>query len=130
MFGDTVFLLEPDVKNGQGGYRDLLASLWAAKARFRVADFDELLALGQATPRQIAALTAARAFYLRLRTAAHLFARRRQDPCFSRSRRRSLPPSLPERRRIADVALRACCTSAIADVPRGSSLRLPPPSRS
>src|SRR5439155_535668 len=30
-FGDTVFLLEPNLKNGEGGYRDLLTGLWAAK---------------------------------------------------------------------------------------------------
>ena len=42
-FGDTVYLLEPNVKNGQGGYRDLLVGLWAAKARFRVRDFADLV---------------------------------------------------------------------------------------
>lgn len=78
-FGDTVYLLEPNVKNGEGGYRDLLVALWAAKARFAVADFPELVALGQATARQAQALVAARRFFLQVRTAAHLHARRRQD---------------------------------------------------
>jgi [protein-PII] uridylyltransferase len=78
-FGDTVFLLEPDLKNGEGGYRDLNVSRWAANARFGVRDFPGLLALGQATARQVTALVEARRFYLTVRTAAHLFARRRQD---------------------------------------------------
>jgi [protein-PII] uridylyltransferase len=78
-FGDTVFLLEPNVKNGEGGYRDLLVGLWAAKGRFRVRDFPDLLTLGQASARQVDALTAARRFYLQLRTAAHLHARRKAD---------------------------------------------------
>lgn len=78
-FGDTVYLLEPNVKNGQGGYRDLLVGLWAAKARFGVRDFDDLVASGQASPRQVQSLVAARRFFLQLRTAAHLFARRQQD---------------------------------------------------
>ncbi len=78
-FGDTVFLLEPDLKNGEGGYRDLNVGRWAAKARFRVRDFSDLLALGQATPRQVQALLEARRFFLRVRTAAHFYARRRQD---------------------------------------------------
>ncbi len=51
-FGDTVFLLEPNVKNGEGGYRDLLTGLWAAKARFRVRDFPDLVTVGQGSPRQ------------------------------------------------------------------------------
>jgi [protein-PII] uridylyltransferase len=78
-FGDTVYLLEPNVKNGQGGYRDLLVGLWAAKARFRVRDFADLTTLGHASERQVQALTAARRFFLEIRTAAHLFAKRKQD---------------------------------------------------
>lgn len=78
-FGDTVYLLEPNLKNGQGGYRDLLVGLWAAKARFRVRDFGDLVTLGQASERQVQALVAARRFYLEIRTAAHLAARRKQD---------------------------------------------------
>jgi [protein-PII] uridylyltransferase len=78
-FGDTVFLLEPDVKNGEGGYRDLLVGVWAAKARFRVRSLAELVPLGVATPRQVNVLDDARRFYLTLRAAAHLHAKRRQD---------------------------------------------------
>jgi UTP:GlnB (protein PII) uridylyltransferase len=33
-FGDTIFLLEPDLKSGPGGVRDLCAGRWAAFARF------------------------------------------------------------------------------------------------
>lgn len=78
-FGDTVFLLEPNVKNGEGAYRDLLAAWWAAKARFGVRDFGDLVGIGQATARQADALVAARRFFLQVRTAAHLYAKRRQD---------------------------------------------------
>jgi [protein-PII] uridylyltransferase len=78
-FGDTVFLLEPNVKNGEGGYRDLLTGFWAARARFRARDFGELVTMGQASQRQAQALVEARRFYLRVRTAAHLHAGRKQD---------------------------------------------------
>jgi [protein-PII] uridylyltransferase len=78
-FGDTVFLLEPNLKNGEGGYRDLLTGLWAAKARFHVRDFPDLVTAGQASPRQVQALTDARRFYLTLRVAAHLSSGRKAD---------------------------------------------------
>jgi [protein-PII] uridylyltransferase len=78
-FGDTVFLLEPNLKNGEGGYRDLLTGLWAVKARFHVRDFPELVTAGQASPRQTQALVEARRFYLTLRVAAHLSTGRKAD---------------------------------------------------
>ncbi len=78
-FGDSLFLLEPNLKHGQGALRDLATGLWAARARWRVRDFGELPALGQASARQADALIAARELLLRVRTAMHLHARRRQD---------------------------------------------------
>ncbi|HEY7953733.1 MAG TPA: [protein-PII] uridylyltransferase [Polyangia bacterium] len=78
-FGDTVFLLEPNLKNGEGGYRDLVTGLWAAKARFRVRDFPDLVTAGQASERQVNALVLARRFFLQVRTAAHLHAGRKAD---------------------------------------------------
>ncbi len=77
--GEPVYLLEPNLKNGEGGVRDLLIGWWAAKARFRVRSFSELHKIGQASARQIQALEQAREFFLRLRTAAHLHARRKAD---------------------------------------------------
>ena len=37
-FGASVYLLEPDVKSGAGGLRDLDGARWAARARFHVGD--------------------------------------------------------------------------------------------
>jgi len=37
-FGDTIFMLEPDLKNGPGGLRDLCVGRWAAQVRFATAD--------------------------------------------------------------------------------------------
>jgi [protein-PII] uridylyltransferase len=78
-FGESVFLLEPNLKHGQGALRDLATGLWAARARWRVHDFADLPPLGQASMRQAGALIEAREFLLRVRCAMHLAARRRQD---------------------------------------------------
>ncbi|HEY3593296.1 MAG TPA: [protein-PII] uridylyltransferase, partial [Polyangiaceae bacterium] len=45
-FGASVYLLEPDVKNGAGGLRDLDVAQWAARARWRVKSFADLVRLG------------------------------------------------------------------------------------
>ena len=50
-FGDSVYLLEPDVKNGAGGLRDLDVAHWCARARFRTSDLGELVGLGILMPR-------------------------------------------------------------------------------
>jgi len=78
-FGDTVFLLEPNLKNGEGGSRDLLAGLWAGRARHGAADFGDLVQGGVLTARAADALVEARRFSLTLRTAVHLHARRKAD---------------------------------------------------
>jgi [protein-PII] uridylyltransferase len=78
-FGDTIFLLEPDLKSGPGGMRDLCVGRWAAAARFGTSDPRELQAKGVMTGRLAAAFTAATEWLLRVRIAMHAAAGRRQD---------------------------------------------------
>ena len=78
-FGDSVYLLEPDVKNGVGGLRDLDIALWAARARWRVADLDGLAQTGVLLGREAAELRCAADFLWALRNHLHHRARRRSD---------------------------------------------------
>src|SRR5262249_23981035 len=78
-FGETLYLLEPSLKHGQGGLRDLATGLWAAKLRWKVNDCVDLCPLGQISARQVAALSDAREFLLLVRAHVHLLARRRLD---------------------------------------------------
>lgn len=78
-FGDSVYLLEPDVKNGAGGLRDLDIAHWCARARFRVSDLSELVGLGILLPREWVEVDRARNLLLEIRCALHLCAGRRTD---------------------------------------------------
>jgi [protein-PII] uridylyltransferase len=78
-FGDTIFMLEPDLKNGPGGIRDLCVGRWAAQVRFKTADPQKLCEMGEMSARQVAAMEAARDWFLRVRAAVHLTAGRRQE---------------------------------------------------
>jgi [protein-PII] uridylyltransferase len=78
-FGDTIFLLEPDLKNGPGGLRDLCVGRWAAQARFGTSDPKQLLELGVMTGRLATAFTAASEWLMRVRILMHATAGRRQD---------------------------------------------------
>jgi [protein-PII] uridylyltransferase len=78
-FGDTIFMLEPDIKSGPGGIRDLCVGRWAARVGFGVATPDAIRAAGEMSVRQAEALSQATDFMLRIRCALHLTAGRRQD---------------------------------------------------
>jgi [protein-PII] uridylyltransferase len=100
-FGDTIYLLEPDLKSGPGGIRDMCAGRWAAFARFGTGDPDQLRELGQMSARQAAAFEAARDFLLKLRVALHLEAGRRQDQLRFDLQERLAPALYPHVARVA-----------------------------
>jgi [protein-PII] uridylyltransferase len=78
-FGDSVYLLEPDVRNGAGGLRDLDIALWAARARFRTKDLQDLVRVGVLVAREAEALKTAVDFLWTLRNHLHRNAGRRSD---------------------------------------------------
>jgi [protein-PII] uridylyltransferase len=78
-FGDTVFLLEPNVKNGQGGLRDLESALWVAQVRFHVRTLGQVLERGILPRQDVGEARAARDFLIRVRHAAHLATGRKED---------------------------------------------------
>jgi [protein-PII] uridylyltransferase len=78
-FGASVYLLEPDLKNGRGALRDLDIALWALGARFRVLSFREALRGGFVSAEERERLERAREFYWRARCAMHAIANRRSD---------------------------------------------------
>ncbi len=73
-FGDTVFLLEPDVKRSSGTLRELQFIRWIGFIRYGAADFDELAEMGILIDEDLAAIKAAREFLLRLRNELHFHA--------------------------------------------------------
>ena len=78
-FGGSLFLLEPEVKLGYGGLRDLDAMRWAAGARFGTCKLAELVVKGALLPREVKELDDAREMLWRVRNWLHLRAGRRQD---------------------------------------------------
>jgi [protein-PII] uridylyltransferase len=87
-FGGSVYLLEPDVKSGAGGLRDLDGLRWAARARYRVGDgtdggslgiWGELVRLGVLVSREASEIAAAEEFLWRVRNRLHARAGRKAD---------------------------------------------------
>ncbi|HJK96621.1 MAG TPA: [protein-PII] uridylyltransferase [Polyangiaceae bacterium LLY-WYZ-14_1] len=78
-FGSSIYLLEPEVKLGRGGLRDVDVAFWAAKARWPARRWDDLVRLGVLLPRELAELADARELLWRTRNLLHLRAGRLQD---------------------------------------------------
>lgn len=89
-FGASLYLLEPNLKQGIGALRDLATALWAAAVRWhppRPGEDPEgaegvmanLVTMGHLTRRQAQVLGAARDFLLRVRALVQLTAKRRFD---------------------------------------------------
>lgn len=75
-FGDTADNLEPDLKDGPGGLRDLNTLGWMALRAFGVRDLEALVGLGHLGADEAAALKRERAVLAGLRYGLHLVAGR------------------------------------------------------
>ncbi len=75
----TIYVLEPNVKEGMCGLRDIQRVLWIEDMRAEGSGFDGLLSLNRFSRKEVEGLRAAYAFYLRLRCELHFVNNVRQD---------------------------------------------------
>ncbi len=78
-FGDSLYLLEPNIKQGIGGLRDFSTAHWAAKARWSVPGLFALVQRGELTRRQAEVMRKGLDFLLKLRCLVQLEAKRGTD---------------------------------------------------
>jgi [protein-PII] uridylyltransferase len=78
-FGGSVFLLEPELKSGAGGLRDVDLMHWASRARWRVKGLSDLVRLGVLLPDEWTELDEAIRFLMRVRNSLHHRTRKRID---------------------------------------------------
>jgi [protein-PII] uridylyltransferase len=78
-YGDSVYLVEPQIKEGEGGLRDIHTAMWLAKVKYVVRDLHELMEKGVLTERDHAEVAAARDFLFRVRNALHFLSGQHLD---------------------------------------------------
>jgi [protein-PII] uridylyltransferase len=86
-FGGSVYLLEPEVKSGAGGLRDLDAIGWVARARYvvpveteaKLGLWGDLVQLGVLLPREAQELASSEEFLWRVRNRLHSRVTRKSD---------------------------------------------------
>lgn len=75
----TIYVLEPNIKEGMCGLRDVQRMLWVEDMRQEGSNFGSLLSQGRFLESEVAALRQAYQFYLRLRCELHFTNNVRQD---------------------------------------------------
>lgn len=78
-FADSTYLLQPDLKEGEGGLRDFHTAVWCARATYPGNDFDSVFENSGMSKTHGKELLASVRFLWRLRHALHLIANKRQD---------------------------------------------------
>ncbi len=78
-YGETVFLLEPNIKRSRGALRDVALLRWIGFVRYGIAELDELRDAGILSHEDFDAVQGAYAFLLWLRNDLHVHARQAND---------------------------------------------------
>ena len=76
---DTAYNLEPNVKTGPGGLRDIQTIAWVAKRHFGSESLDELATHGFLAPSELRRLKQAQAFLWKVRFGLHVLTGRQED---------------------------------------------------
>ncbi len=79
-YGESLYLLQPNVKEGAGGLRDFHTAYWATRAAHPgTRGVDDLLHFGLLTEREMEDYRSALQFLWRVRNELHLISRRKND---------------------------------------------------
>ncbi|MEJ2360359.1 MAG: [protein-PII] uridylyltransferase [Gammaproteobacteria bacterium] len=78
-FNDTAYNLEPNVKDGPGGLRDIQVIGWVAKRHFAAETLHDLVSHDFLTEKEYQALHEGQSFLWQIRYGLHLIAKRRED---------------------------------------------------
>ncbi len=77
--GDTRYLVEPNVKEGKGGLRDLNTLFWIAKYHYRVRSSEELVGLGVLSRKEFKLLQKAEDFLWAVRCQMHFLSGKAEE---------------------------------------------------
>ena len=78
-YGSTVYLLEPNLKEGEGGLRDLQTAIWVARVKYKFTDLRELIIKGILDDEELEAYHASLDYLWRIRNELHYFNGRKND---------------------------------------------------
>ena len=78
-YGSTVYLLEPNLKEGEGGLRDLQTAIWIARVKYKFTELRELIIKGIMNDEELESYLEALDYLWRIRNELHYFNGRKND---------------------------------------------------
>lgn len=78
-FGSSVYLLEPNLKEGEGGLRDLQEALWICRIKYRADSLRDLLIKGVITEEDMREYLQAQDYLWKIRNFLHFYGGRKSD---------------------------------------------------
>ena len=78
-YGSSVYLLEPNIKEGEGALRDLHTALWVMKTKYKITFPQELIVKGVMSEEELALLESSLAYLWRIRNELHYLTGRKND---------------------------------------------------
>jgi [protein-PII] uridylyltransferase len=121
--GSTVYLLEPNVKEGRGGLRDLQTAVWCARIKYKCGDLPELRRKGVVGTRTVEAIRHVLDYLLRVRNELHFLQGKKadilsfeiQDQLAGRFGYRKMGPNLGVERFMRTYYLHAASAARLSD---------------
>ena len=121
--GSTVYLLEPNVKEGRGGLRDLQTAVWCARIKYKCGDLSELRRKGVVGTRTVEAIRHVLDYLLRVRNELHYLQGKKadilsfevQDQLAGRFGYRKMGPNLGVERFMRTYYLHAASAARLSD---------------
>ena len=78
-YGSSVYILEPNIKESEGGLRDLHSALWVAKIKYKINNPRELIIKGVLSEEELDGYSDALGYLWRIRNEVHYLAGRKND---------------------------------------------------
>lgn len=78
-YGSSVYILEPNMKESEGGLRDIQTAIWVAKLKYKITSMRELVMKGILSEEEVASFEAAKSYLWRLRNELHYLSGRKND---------------------------------------------------
>lgn len=81
-FGSHGYMLEPNIKESKGGFRDIQSMIWAAKVVFGIATFSEIVDAGFLLPSEGERFDDAHNMLVKIRNRLHYISGRKNDQLY------------------------------------------------